>query len=84
MRYSVRIHTNSQTIIIVLVRLGGMMAMSQTSVVYSVLRKMLENFRECLYFWLNNNDRIDRLAFWEAVNIGWYEMYVYVGPGREL
>lgn len=41
-------------------------------------------FRESIEFWLDNNDLIDHLAFWESINAGWYQMYKYVGPGKEL
>lgn len=79
MRYIVRTPISCPITIINLVKRGGTMAMSQSSVVYSVRRKMLNTvkltyhmFRESIEFWLDSRDH---LSFWESVNSGWYQMY---------
>lgn len=79
MKYIVRTHTNSQTTITGLAKLGGTMETSRNSNVYSARRKMLNTvklayfmFRESIEFWLDSRDH---LSFWESVNAGWYQMY---------
>lgn len=36
------------------------------------------HWRNVFYFRFDNyNDNIDRLAFFEELNCGWYQMYIY-------
>jgi hypothetical protein len=38
----------------------------------------LWSIRNCISFrFINYNDNIDRLAFFEELNCGWYQMYIY-------
>jgi Protein of unknown function (DUF1778) len=38
----------------------------------------LWSIRNCISFrFIDYNDHIDRLAFFEELNIGWYQMYIY-------
>jgi hypothetical protein len=39
------------------------------------------HWRNVFYFRFSEyNDDIDRLAFFEELNYGWYQMYIYVQP----
>ena len=62
---------------------------------------MKEWFEDAYWHWLNvfyfrfdeYTDNIDRLAFFEELNVGWYQMYIYdyddwynptISPERKL
>jgi len=35
------------------------------------------SWRNCIEFRLDYKDNIDRCAFFEELNCGWYQMYIY-------
>ena len=41
------------------------------------VEKFFMSFANAIYWRLNYDDNIDRCAFFEEINRGWYEMYVY-------
>ena len=56
--------------------------MEKISELISQMRQWIDNslwsVRNCISFrFINYNDNIDRLAFFEELNNGWYHMYIY-------
>jgi hypothetical protein len=43
------------------------------------LKSGFESIQDAIYFRFDYNDNIDRLAFFECLSKGWYEMYVWDG-----
>lgn len=41
------------------------------------VEKLFMPFANAIHYRLNYDDNIDRCAFFEEINRGWYEMYVY-------
>lgn len=49
-----------------------------------LITQMKQWIEEAWWTWVNGivlrfdyNDRLDECAFWEDINLGWYQMYIY-------
>lgn len=68
----VSMEKNSTQSWITLILISGLMIITMW------LEETYWSVRNCITFRFDHyNDNIDRLAFFEELNLGWYEMYIY-------